>query len=378
MIVSHIYRHVGTHLASSVSTKKIRIDTGAEIYFQISSDSSSVVSLLESALVDLCGSGKPASESDEIFFSRVLEALNRFLLMKDQMIARSNLKVFLSVLRSDLLSFSVCGEYQAYLQQGERITNIADGMGSNNREFSYVSSGTVGVGDALYIANKDLLSFLTKEDLTEFARTNDSAIVEDLLSRESAGDSIECLVFQNSVERDYSDIRTSRFEKPDNFVSTALAALVDGYEWTKKALINLEIEQHVRKFIAQEKVQSALANKRVRTSLFGTGLVVALGLLYLITSSLFHSRMGSVVPEEYKNKLVEASQILNRSSRDLANKEAFKQNIKKAEDLIFEVRNQKLFSNDVKDLLSQISLLKKQLNGIETYSISSHPELFNF
>lgn len=88
--------------------------------------------------------------------------------------------------------------------------------------------------------------------------------------------------------------------------------------------------------------------------------------------------MGSVVPEEYKNKLVEASQILNRSSRDLANKEAFKQNIKKAEDLIFEVRDQKLFSNDVKELLSQISLLKKQLNGIETYSLSSHPEMFNF
>ncbi|MFZ4461410.1 MAG: hypothetical protein ACOYN2_02470 [Patescibacteria group bacterium] len=248
-----------------MSTKKIRIDTGAEIYFQISSDSSSVVSLLESSLVDLCGSGKPASESDEIFFSRVLEALNRFLLMKEQMIARTNLKVFLSVLRGDLLSFSVCGEYQAYLQQGERITNIADGMGSNNREFSYVSSGTVGLGDALYIANKDLLSFLTKEDLTEFARTNDSTIVEGLLSRESAGDSIECLVFQNSAERDYSDVRTSRFEKPENFISMATDGIVAGYNWAAKAIANLELERRVRKIMAHEKVQAALANKRVRT-----------------------------------------------------------------------------------------------------------------
>ena len=143
MIASHIYRHTGTHLTNSVSTKKIRIDAGAEIYFQISSENSSIVSLLESTLVDLCGNGKSVVESDEIFFSRVLEALNRFLLAKDALIAKSNLKVFLALLRSDLLSFSVCGAYQAYLKQGDRITNIADGMSSHNREFSYVSSGTV-------------------------------------------------------------------------------------------------------------------------------------------------------------------------------------------------------------------------------------------
>ncbi len=242
MIVSHIYRHSGTHLANSVSTKKIRIDASAEIYFQVSSESSSVVSLLESALVDLCGNGKSATESDEVFFSRVLEALNRFLLMKESLIAKSKLKVFLSILRNDLLSFSVCGEYQAYLQQGERITNISDGMGSNNREFSYVSSGTVGLGDALYIANKDLLSFLTKEDLAEFARTNDSAIVEDLLSREAAGDSIECLVFQNSLERDYSDARSSRFVRPESFVSTVLESSEKAYAWTKKFVLDLNIE----------------------------------------------------------------------------------------------------------------------------------------
>ena len=107
-------------------------------------------------------------------------------------------------------------------------------------------------------------------------------------------------------------------------------------------------------------------------------MIVAVGLLYLITSSIFHSGVNSVVPEEYKNKLIEAKQILDRSSRDIANKDAFKDNISKAESLIFEVRDQKLFSNDVKNLLSQISVLKKQLNGIETYSLDGHPEAYHF
>lgn len=51
----------------------------------------------------------------------------------------------------------------------------------------------------------------------------------------------------------------------------------------------------------------------------------------------------------------------------MGNREAFSTNIKKAENIIFEVREKQIFLNDVKKLLSDISILKKQINGVESF-----------
>lgn len=51
----------------------------------------------------------------------------------------------------------------------------------------------------------------------------------------------------------------------------------------------------------------------------------------------------------------------------MGNREVFNTNIKKAEDIIFEVRKKQVFLNDVKKLLGDISILKKQMNGVESF-----------
>jgi len=51
----------------------------------------------------------------------------------------------------------------------------------------------------------------------------------------------------------------------------------------------------------------------------------------------------------------------------MGNRDVFNANIKKAEDIIFEVRKKQVFLNDVKKLLSDISILKKQMNGVESF-----------
>ena len=116
-----------------------------------------------------------------------------------------------------------------------------------------------------------------------------------------------------------------------------------------------------------------MAKKEVRVGIFATGITVALILLILIIRSIFYTSMLTAVPQEYKSKLIEAEQILGRSSRDMANKELFKENLTKAEALVFEVREKKVFANDVKKLLEQISVMKRQMNGIESYSLETRP-----
>lgn len=56
----------------------------------------------------------------------------------------------------------------------------------------------------------------------------------------------------------------------------------------------------------------------------------------------------------------------------------FKSNLKKAEDLIFEVRGKGVYLNDVKRLLDNISILKKQMNGIESFDPKSRESEYAF
>ena len=62
----------------------------------------------------------------------------------------------------------------------------------------------------------------------------------------------------------------------------------------------------------------------------------------------------------------------------MGNREVFNTNIKKAESIIFEVRDKQVFLNDVKKLLSDISILKKQINGVESFDPKTSPSEYLF
>lgn len=94
--------------------------------------------------------------------------------------------------------------------------------------------------------------------------------------------------------------------------------------------------------------------------------------------AIFSQKASTTIPEEYKNKLIEAQLIIEKSNKDMGNREVFNANIKKAEDIIFEVRKKQVFLNDVKKLLADISILKKQMNGVESFDPKSSPSEYLF
>ncbi len=108
----------------------------------------------------------------------------------------------------------------------------------------------------------------------------------------------------------------------------------------------------------------------IRRGIFGLGVVVSVTLLYLIISSLFVDSLSRTVPEEYREKLVTANILIEKAGKDIGNPELFHSHIAEAEDLIFEVREAQLFLNDVDTLLTNISVLKKEMNGIESFVLS--------
>lgn len=259
--------------------------------------------------------------------------------------------------------------------------NIGEGMGIQEKvsQFSYISSGAVNPEDALYISNIDLLDYLTQDDMHEMipsgghkgfsaewsgrnghVREDADHVIENLLSREIPDASAHLILLYNP-ERTFKKSSlpwdTAAVGKTFAFVRERSGSLYETIKNNKQVV-------HV---IEEAKKRIDFNDKRLRTVLFGLGVVVCVWLLYLILGSIFTQKASTTIPEEYKNKLIEAQLIIEKSNKDMGNKEVFNANIKKAEDIIFEVRKKQVFLNDVKKLLADISILKKQMNGVESF-----------
>jgi hypothetical protein len=107
-------------------------------------------------------------------------------------------------------------------------------MAVSDGTFSYVSSGVVHPGDALFVSNIDLLSFLTKDDLAEFSADQDPAVIEDLISREMNAE-IDCLVFFHPLAQ--TSASTSSLERISrggpSFVTDTWSILQKGWGLTR-------------------------------------------------------------------------------------------------------------------------------------------------
>ncbi len=215
-------------------------------------------------------------------------------------------------------------------------------------------------------------SFLTKEDLEEFILDHDPSIIENLISREAPEEVVDCLLFfyeENSIAE---PLRRFGRSGP-SFLDSTQELVGSGYQSVAGKIKTLGLAERYESAISHPKVQAFFKRKGVRVTMIGLGLIVSISLLVLIVRSVFYTSMTTAVPEEYKSKLIEAEQIIGKSTRDMTNRELFKENISKAEALVFEVRDKKMFANDVKGLLDKISVLKRQLNGIESISLDTKP-----
>ncbi|MFZ3232915.1 MAG: hypothetical protein WA194_05310 [Patescibacteria group bacterium] len=377
MLQVSLLRHASEQSDSVVVTKKIRIDDRRQILLQIDSKKPHAASLVEGAIVDTVAESGKAGET-AAYFSFVLDRLNRHLRATVPDLKVEDVRVFLAAIDGDDIHFSVLGHYNAYLIRGGRITDIAEGMASTASEFSYVSSGSVKHPDSLYVANIDLLDYLTEEDVTELATVGKDdekrLAIENLIRREAGKRAIDCIALTNA---NVTDIAV-----PSAASSVEKATIAARNAMAKAAPIARDaaarISGAISEIPAAKKAYDAVKNhpiwknEKFRAAAFGAGIVVCAFLLYVTISAIFQQKTDLAVPEEYKNRLIEAQVILDKAGKDLANKEVFKANLKKAEDLIFEVRGKNVYMNDVKRLLDSISILKKQMNGIESFDPKAH------
>lgn len=257
-------------------------------------------------------------------------------------------------------------------------------MASSACEFSYVSSGSVKHPDSLYVANIDLLDYLTEEDVTELATVGKDdekrLAIENLIRREAGKRAIDCIALTNANVTEIAvPASASAMEKATVAAKNAMAKAApiarDAAARISGAVSEIPAAKKAYDWVRNHSIWK---NDKFRAGAFGAGVVVCAFLLYATIAAIFQQKTDLAVPEEYKNRLIEAQIILDKAGKDLANKDVFKSNLKKAEDLIFEVRGKGVYLNDVKRLLDNISILKKQMNGIESFDPKSHEAEYAF
>ncbi|MCK9272532.1 hypothetical protein M0P65_03225 [Candidatus Gracilibacteria bacterium] len=351
-----------------VSTKKISIDIGLEAIIQINYSDKNLVNLIENIAIDILLAN--VSKDPYNSFSLSLDKFNKEINKLGRDYNLSELNIFVGIITGGTLHFSILGNYSAYLIKNNKIINIADGMQGKNLEFSFISSGIINSGDNIYISNIELLNYISKDDILEISLIDDTTkkldIIEKIIASEETEGQYDIIILNNASEKVIEN-RADYVEK----IKKNFLVLKDRMVEDKR--INSIIER-IKKDVDFE-------NKYIKVGLFSTGVVVSVFFLYLIISGIVNQNVSSSIPVEYKNKLIEAQMILERTNKDLGNKDIFYANIKNAENLIFEVRDKQIFLNDVKKLLNHISILKKQANGIETFELSKDKaliELNNF
>lgn len=379
MLQAKVYRNERTG-NGFLSSRKIETSNGSLLLLQISFHDEKLGSFIENTIIDLILTNSVAIGADAYtHFGYLLERLNKYFKEIEKESDFESLSVFIGIVQDSTLHFSILRNAFAYLLKEGKIMNIAEGMGLSERipQFSYISSGAIGTDDTLCVSNVNLLDYLTQDDVFEmvdgksYTRAEADHIIENLLSREIRDISTDLIILHNpekAMKKPGLAWDTTALEKALSLVKHHGASF---YDACKK-------NEQVGKIVDEAKKRIDFNDKRLRGALFGLGVVVCVSLLYLMLSAIFAQKASTTIPEEYKNKLIEAQLIIEKSNKDMGNRDVFNANIKKAEDIIFEVRKKQVFLNDVKKLLTDISILKKQMNGVESFDPKSSASEYLF
>lgn len=365
-----------------VTTKKISIDTDLEVILQINFEDKNTVNILENKLIDTILTY--ISRNNDIYssFSFVLKKINQDILAIRQEYNIEWINVFIWIIEKEKIYFSVMGSYDWYLVKQDKIENITEWMKWDNFEFSYVSSWELSRDNKVYLSNVDILQYLTRDDLVEISNLWEEdklEVINSFLKREISNKNYDLILIEadkNSTEKE------TKFRKYSKYLNEA-----------KKILEEAKISEKFEKIKNSEQVKKAITfsktklweakivvkkNKTLRVGLFGIWIIVSIVLLYLIIGWIINWNTKTIVPEVYKNKLIEAKQIIDAAKWDIWNKENFDKNITKAENIIFEVREKQVFLSDIKKMLDDISVLKKQINWIEWIELKPEHKQYSF
>lgn len=344
---------------NEVIDKVINLDAWLDASILIDSEDKKIATIAFNSILDaLIGQ----IDKDDTYkqFSTALEAINQiFKTWQNDGEKIHGLNIFIGILQRKNLIFSTFGRPSGYLLKRDGdIMEIIEREDAGRKEFSFISNGDINEGEMIVIGSNHLFDELSKSDLREtiLMESAESVIknIESILGGENIDKNIGFFVMKN----DY-------FMAPKEPTS-----LWKYWDMAKHVGMSCLDNKPVKKLVALAMIRKDKLSEQgqlIKAGAFLWGIAISSFLLYSIIAGILWTSTASKEVETSRQSLVQAREYIKVANENLANPDIFDLNIKKAEGLVYEIKDKQLFLNDISKILDDITIIKKQYNGVESF-----------
>lgn len=352
------------HSINNTISKSINIDIDLNFYLIIDSWNFKIIDLILNKIVDLSLERLTEYKDKYEAFSNALDHINGFLKgLEEKWEDLKTTNILIWLLDKKKLHFSKTWYIGVYLSKFEDIQELSWKNEDDHNEFSYIQSWEVSDGDLIIFSSTRLYDYITASDIIESSNLKNAKLINENLENILSGEKIDKIIEIISIKIE------SQIEKKEN----------DKIEIFKDTILKAWDNQIVKKIIAlflilKDKFHAS--DKAVKTIIFLSGIWISIISLYLIISGLLSST--SVLKQETlsKERLLEAREYVRLASENMVNNNLFNDNIEKAENILDEVKEKKLYLNDVDKLFTDISIIKKQFNWVVSFDANSENMIY--
>ena len=353
---------------NEVIDKVINLDDGLDAFILIDSEDKKIATIAFNSLLDSF-IGQINKDDTYKQFSWALESVNQiFKTWQNEGDKIHGLNIFVGILQRKNLIFSTFGKPSGYLvkRDGE-IIEIIDHSDISKKEFSFISNGDINEWEVIIVGSNVLFDELSKSDLRENALLDSSeniiGNIESILSAEN----IDKNIWFFAIKNDY-------FAPPKEET-----ALENYWEKTKHIFMKCFDNKPTKQLVAmcmiwKDKLMDQ--SQILKAGGFLVWILTTCFLLYSIISGILGNSSSSSEVEASKQSLIQAREYIKLANENLANPDIFDLNMKKAEDLVYEIKDKQLFLNDISKILDDVTIIKKQFYGVESFETTDQKLLY--
>ena len=349
--------------------KHFNLDKDVDCFIIISSDDNKFGDALSHKILD---SIIDRIDADNIYddFSAFLETINSFIKawhIDSKHEAKNN--VMISLLHKKDFLFSTIGHSSCYLINSQKeVIEVTDHK-DTKKYFNYVSQWNIESNDIIICSNLRLLQYLSKSDFIDSLKVSniDSFVsnLKDILSQEENSNNICITALQ---KKDLIQNKVNSFTQHKYFQIAQ--------DYGLKALDN-NITKKIVGLAMLSKDKLLKQSHLIKNISIVIAILLCFLVLYSIISSLLSSTTQSSQKDDAKLQLQQAIEYTSIANKNLANPAIFQENISLAEDIISNIADENLYINDVNKISGDISILKKQYNGVETFEATAENEMYS-
>lgn len=346
--------------------KNIQIDENLNCFVIIDSSNKKIVTPLLNKIVDYLLDTINIKDTYNTL-SVSLESINFFIkTLKDKENNLENLNIIIWLLEKNNLHFAKIGKASCFLvNQKKEVMEISD-KNDKATTFDYISSGKITYWEMVVFSSQSLWEYLTNSDWQDIWKLDDISKVNENIVNILQDEKVQSNISIAWMLSDYISTGSSvnhNIEKAKNIFYKAL-----DNNFSKKFI--------AFSMIIKDKIEAR--GKIVKNIIFFSGIIISTFILFSIISGILGKSIENSKTTEYKNSLIQAREYIRLANQNLANKEVFELNISKAEELVAKVGTEQLFLNDVQNIYDDISIIKKQFNGIEVFEWNTSNLIFKW